>query len=79
MAKKAYIGVSDTARNVNKIYVGVNGVARKVVKGYVGVEGVARQFWPHTVPMGVEITTRIYDTHFVVDNVSIQTSIRNYP
>lgn len=45
MAKKAYVGVSNVARNCNKIYVGVNDVARKVVKGYVGVDGVARQFW----------------------------------
>ena len=46
MPKKAYVGVDNVARKVNKIYVGVNGVARKVVKGYVGVNGVARQFWP---------------------------------
>ena len=45
MAKKAYIGVSDVARNCSKMYVGVNDVARKVVKGYVGVNGVAQQFW----------------------------------
>ena len=46
MAKKAYVGVMNTARKVNKIYVGVGNKARKVVKGYVGVNGVARQFWP---------------------------------
>lgn len=45
MAKKAYVGVSDVARNCSKIYVGVNNVARKVVKGYVGVNGIAQQFW----------------------------------
>ena len=45
MAKKAYVGVSDVARNCSKIYVGVNNVTRKVVKGYVGVNGVAQQFW----------------------------------
>ena len=46
MSKKAYVGVGDTARKVNKMYVGVGGTARKVVKGYIGVNGVARQFWP---------------------------------
>lgn len=45
MAKKAYVGINDIARNISKMYVGVNGVARKVVKGYVGVNGVAQQFW----------------------------------
>jgi len=46
MAKKAYVGVSNKARQVKNIYVGVGGKARKVVKGYVGVGGKARQFWP---------------------------------
>lgn len=45
MAKKAYVGVNNIARNVKAIYVGVNGVARKVVKGYIGVNGVAQLFW----------------------------------
>ena len=45
MAKKCYVGVDSTARQVKKIYVGVDGVARKVKKGYVGVGGVARPFW----------------------------------
>ena len=46
MAKKAYGGVNNIARNGIKIYAGVNNVARNVVKGYAGVDGVARQFWP---------------------------------
>ena len=46
MAKKAYGGVNDMARNGTKLYGGVNGVARKIIKGYCGVNGVARQFWP---------------------------------
>lgn len=46
MAKKAYVGVNNTAHKINKIYVGVNSTARKVIKGYVGVNGVAEQFWP---------------------------------
>ena len=45
MAKKAYGGVNNIARNGIKIYGGVNDIARKMVKGYAGVNGVARQFW----------------------------------
>lgn len=41
---KAYVGVNQTARKVDKMYVGVNGVARQVIKGYVGVNGIARKF-----------------------------------
>lgn len=46
MAKKAYGGVNNIARNGIKIYGGVNNIARKIVKGYAGVNDVARQFWP---------------------------------
>lgn len=45
MAKKAYGGVNNIARNVTKIHGGVNNISRKIYKGYVGVKGVARQFW----------------------------------
>lgn len=45
MAKKAYIGVSNVAKNIKKMYVGVNGVAKKVKKGYVGVNNIARLFF----------------------------------
>ena len=45
MAKKAYVGVSNVARNISKMYVGVSGVARKITKAYVGVNGVAQQFF----------------------------------
>lgn len=45
MAKKAYVGINDVARNISKMYVGVNGIARKVIKGYIGVNGIAKQFW----------------------------------
>lgn len=50
MAKAAYTGINNIARNVSKIYTGVNGTARKVTKGYVGVNGIARQFWGDSVP-----------------------------
>lgn len=45
MAKKAYVGVGGSSRNVKAIYVGVGGVPRKVIKGYVGVGGVPCLFW----------------------------------
>ena len=45
MAKKAYVGVGGSSRNVKAIYVGVGGVPRKVIKGYVGVNGVPCLFW----------------------------------
>ena len=45
MAKKAYIGVNNVARQVKKGYVGVDGVARKIKKAYIGVGGVARPCW----------------------------------
>ena len=45
MAKKAYVGVNNIARNIKSIYVGVNGVARKIKKAYVGVNGVAHLFY----------------------------------
>lgn len=45
MAKKAYVGVSGTPKNIKAIYVGVNGEPKKVVKGYVGVNGVPCVFW----------------------------------
>lgn len=45
MAKKAYVGVGGSSRNVKAIYVGVNGEPKKVIKGYVGVNGVPQLFW----------------------------------
>lgn len=60
MAKKIYVGVNNTARNVTDIYIGVNGVARKVVKGYIGVNGVAQQFWGASNPYyATEIGTSV--------------------
>lgn len=47
MPKKAYVGISDVARNSPKEYIGINDVARKVIKGYIGDENnIARQYWP---------------------------------
>ena len=63
MAKKAYVGVSGTPKNVKAIYVGVNGVPKKVIKGYVGVNGVPCVFWD-----GGD------DSNF---RVKVKTSIRN--
>lgn len=54
---KAYVGVSDKARNISNIYIGVNGKARKVIKGYVGVEGKARQFWPSANSGWIKVAT----------------------
>ena len=60
MAKKAYIGVENIARNVKNIYIGVNDVARKIVKGYIGDEnGIARQWWPSII--WKHIFRRVYD------------------
>lgn len=51
MAKKAYVGVNNVARQAKKIYVGVNNVARKVKKGYIGVNNVARLFFSGTLKL----------------------------
>lgn len=46
MAKTAYIGVNNIARQANNIYVGVNGIARKASKIYIGdTNGKARLCW----------------------------------
>lgn len=42
---KAYIGVLNKARAINKMYVGVGGKAREVVHGYIGVNGKAKKFF----------------------------------
>jgi len=82
MARAVYVPVESGGQTVSKavtnIYAPVNGVARKVVKGYVGVEGVARQFWPNALPLGVSVTTRIYDAYASIGPVTVTTSIRNY-
>ena len=47
MPKKAYVGVSNKAKNVVKVRLGVDNIARNVLKGYVGDEnGIAKQWWP---------------------------------
>lgn len=48
MAKKAYIGVNNVAKKIDKCYIGVNNVARKIKKAYVGIGGVARPCWNST-------------------------------
>ena len=73
MAKKAYVGVANTAANVVKQYIGVNNVARKIVKGYVGVNNVAQQFWGESLKDGFWF---FYETKANVDDVSIY--VRNY-
>lgn len=45
MTRKAYIGVSDKARNITNIYIGISDKARKVKRAYIGVNGVARLFF----------------------------------
>jgi hypothetical protein len=47
MAKTAYIGVSDKARQIKNILIGVGDKARQVMKAYVGVVGVARLWWEY--------------------------------
>lgn len=42
MARKAYIGVGDSARRIRRAYVGVDGKARLIKKIYVGVNGVSQ-------------------------------------
>ena len=80
MANKIYSSLGGLSDEVTKMYCSVGGLSDNVVKGYCSVNGVAKQFYPSVNSMmNVSITTRIYGTHFVVDNVSIQTSIRNYP
>jgi len=59
MPKKAYIGISDKARQVKNIYIGVNNVAKKVIKAYVGdANGKARQWWPSAIVK--KLFTKLY-------------------
>ena len=58
MAKNTLIGVSSTAKKVNKIYVGVSNLAKKVKKGYIGVEN----FVPRALPSGYTQLSHIKST-----------------
>lgn len=77
MAKKAYVGVSGTPKNVKAIYVGVNGVPKKVIKGYVGVNGVPCVFWDGGEGLNVGVNVRIkpYDPKM---NVGVHVVLRNH-
>ena len=48
MAKKAYVGVANSPKNVKTIYVGgIDGRPKRVIKGYVGdAAGHPKLFWP---------------------------------
>lgn len=50
MAKKAYVGVNNVAKNISKMYVGVGNVAKKIKKAYVGVGDVAKLFFEESIP-----------------------------
>ena len=80
MAKKAYVGVSGTPKNVKAIYVGVNGVPKKVIKGYVGVNGVPKLFWDgggnkDEIPFNVKVSIKNY-RHGT--NMIVRVKIGNY-
>lgn len=61
MAKGAYIGIDNVARQIKKGYTGVEGKARKIKKAYIGIGGVARPFWSGgQVSYYGEITNLIY-------------------
>ena len=46
MAKRVYIGSSNSSKRIKNMYVGVSGASRRVIKGYIGVSGTAKQFYP---------------------------------
>ena len=75
MAKKAYVGVANTAANVVKQYIGVSNVARKIVKGYVGVNNVAQQFWDDSVKQG----SGIWDFYSTIAETIIEGNCNDIP
>lgn len=78
MAKKAYVGVSGTPKNVKAIYVGVNGVPKKVIKGYVGVNGVPKLFFEGDgSDFHANIRVTIKNTVPRVPQVNVHVSIKN--
>lgn len=53
MAKEAYIGVDDVAKELIKGYIGIVDVARKVKKAYIGDEnGLAREWFSGVTTVG---------------------------
>ena len=46
MAKRVYIGSSNSSKRIKNMYVGVSGSSRRIIKGYIGVSGTAKQFYP---------------------------------
>jgi hypothetical protein len=42
MAKKAYLGIDNSAKLLKKAYIGIDGKARKIKKIYLGVNGLAK-------------------------------------
>ena len=64
MAKRAYTGVSNTARKINKGYIGVAGVARKIKESYIGVNGIARPTSPTTYTITITSSDVYNDTDY---------------
>lgn len=48
MAKKIYVGINNTAKNIKCGYIGIDGKARKIKKAYIGVGGVAKLIYEST-------------------------------
>lgn len=86
MAKTFYVPVESSgayiSKEAKKMYVPVedNGayVSKKVLKAYAPVNGLSKLFFQDSKPLGITITTRIYDTNKKLGPVTITTSIRNY-
>lgn len=87
MARAMYAPVESGGQSISKavtdIYAPVeeNGqyVSKRVIKGYCPVNGVSKLFYEYA-KFGVTVKTRIYDAYSSGGiNVTVTTSIRNYP
>lgn len=88
MAKKAYVGVANSPKNVKTIYVGgIDGRPKKVVKGYVGdATGHPKLFWGGTVPPPPTIGKRKIEfledyqvgQYYNLDFADIEETVRYY-
>ena len=76
MARRIYIGSSNSSRNVKSMYIGVSGAVRKVTKGYIGENNVARIFYPRYAWDKYSISTvRVYERSWVYGG---QFALRGY-
>lgn len=70
MARRIYLGSSNSARRISNMYIGVSGRSRQIIKGYIGINGAARQFYPAYAWKKYEIeTTSKYESYVSQDTV----------